>query len=323
MGILATTRPPRPDADGRCAHPAADPDDGDTHGNELYSHSIAASCLRDGISYETWRVDPTPSRVEAAIGEANGRDDVHGVLIFHPLALRAGPGGDGGGGGGTYRCERTGVRHRTADDYFRDLVRPEKDVEGHRRRGMRGGALRAGPRAGGDDDGGGASSDDGRSSDAGPIYPCTALAVLRIVELFRPSDWSGGTMTVVNRSEVLGLPLAAMLSGRGARVLSADDRSVLEFGPGGRVRRTDLSLEECVRGSDVVVSGVPDPDFRVPTEWIREGATVINVASGHGGNFDEGTVGDVPGVTYVPHVGRVTVAALQYNLICLHKNYHS
>ncbi|EJK76130.1 hypothetical protein THAOC_02126 [Thalassiosira oceanica] len=114
-----------------------------------------------------------------------------------------------------------------------------------------------------------------------------------------------------------------MLSGRGARVLSADDRSVLEFGPGGRVRRTDLSLEECVRASDVVVSGVPDPDFRVPTEWIREGSTVINVASGHGGNFDEGTVGDVPGVTYVPHVGRVTVAALQYNLICLHKNYHS
>ena len=82
-----------------------------------------------------------------------------------------------------------------------------------------------------------------------------------------------------------------------------------------------MTLEECVRESTVVVSGVPNPDFRIPTGWIREGATVINVASD--GNFDEGTVDTVPGVTYVPHVGRVTVAALQYNLICLHRNYHS
>ena len=315
VGVLATRAPP-PDPGGH-SHPADDGDD--THGNELYACSIAASCLHDGISYETWRVEPTPAGVEAAIDEANGREDVHGLLIFHPLRIDL-------GGGGTYRCERTGVRHRTTEDYFRDLVRPEKDVEGHRRRGMRGGALRAGPAAGGGE--ADAPPDDGWTSDVGPIYPCTALAVLRIVELFRPAGgggdgWSGETMTVVNRSEVLGLPLAAMLSGRGARVLSVDAESILEFGPRGRVRRTDLTLEGCVRESAVVVSGVPDPDFCIPTDWIREGTTVINVASGHGGNFDEGTVGKVPGVTYVPHVGRVTVAALQYNLICLHKNYHS
>ncbi|KAL3789561.1 hypothetical protein ACHAW5_007912 [Stephanodiscus triporus] len=88
----------------------------------------------------------------------------------------------------------------------------------------------------------------------------------------------------------------------------------------------DTTVERCVRGSSVVVSGVPSDSFRVPTEWISDNAIVINVAttttSGVGSNFDEGTLlGDdgARGVIYVPHVGRVTVAALEYNLMRLHE----
>ncbi len=50
---------------------------------------------------------------------------------------------------------------------------------------------------------------------------------------------------------------------------------------------------------------------------------VINVATES--NFDERTqIDDASrGVTYVPHVGMVTVAALEYNLISLHRKFNS
>ena len=80
-------------------------------------------------------------------------------------------------------------------------------------------------------------------------------------------------MTIINRSEVLGLPLAAMLSRMaGATVYSVDVDSVLRFRPDGRVRRVGASsasaVEWCVGMSTAIVSGVPSASFRIPTEWI-------------------------------------------------------
>lgn len=59
--------------------------------------------------------------------------------------------------------------------------------------------------------------------------------------------------------------------------------------------------------------------FMVPMEWIPNDSTVINIAVES--NFDERTqIDDASrGVTYVPHMGMVTVAALEYNLISLHR----
>ncbi|KAL3823885.1 hypothetical protein ACHAXA_005467 [Cyclostephanos tholiformis] len=94
---------------------------------------------------------------------------------------------------------------------------------------------------------------------------------------------------------------------------------------GGPVQRVSpgVTVEQCVRRSSVIVSGVPSNTFTVPTEWIPNNSTVINVAAES--NFDERTlIEDASrGVTYVPHVGRVTVAALEYNLINLHRKFHS
>jgi len=48
----------------------------------------------------------------------------------------------------------------------------------------------------------------------------------------------------------------------------------------------------------------------------------INVAAET--NFDEDTIcNEERCITYVPHAGRDTVAALEYNLMSLHQNYHS
>jgi hypothetical protein len=89
-------------------------------------------------------------------------------------------------------------------------------------------------------------------------------------------------MMIISRSEVLGLPLAAMLSRMaGATMYSVDVDSVLRFRPNGRVRRVGASsasaVEWCVGMSTAIVSGVPSASLRIPTEWIPENATVFDI----------------------------------------------
>ena len=193
--------------------------------------------------------------------------------------------------------------------------------------------------------------EEGGGVGSSPIHPCTALAVFKILESFRSLGRSSSsktnidddhnerrnrpykneTVTIINRSEVLGLPLAIMLSKCGATVYSIDVDSILRFSSNNgnddvkRISSGSMTVEDCVRTSSVVVSGVPSNSFVVPTEWIMDDAIVINVAAES--NFDEQTLADDAvsrrGVTYVPHVGRVTVAALEYNLMSLHRKCNS
>ncbi len=158
------------------------------------------------------------------------------------------------------------------------------------------------------------------AEESGPIYPCTARGVFKILELFRSSSstrggilplptpavvgavdggWrgqrhEGAPKTIINQSEDLGLPLAAMLLRMAsATVYSVDVDSVLRFRPDSRVRRMGAlsasALEWCVGMSTVIVSGVPSASFRVPTEWIPENAMVFDIAAGRS-NFDKGTL---------------------------------
>jgi hypothetical protein len=172
-----------------------------------------------------------------------------------------------------------------------------------------------------------------------PIYPCTALAVFKILESFRSSSSAGrgvspsptsavvgavdggrrgrrhegATMTMINRLEDLGLPLAAMLSRMaGVTVYSVDVDSVLRFQPDGRVQRVGASsmsaVERCVGMLTVIVSGVPSASFRIPTEWIPENATVFDIATGRS-NFDVGTLlGDDASRRGVTHFSLATFA---------------
>jgi methylenetetrahydrofolate dehydrogenase (NAD+) len=338
VGILATT----------VAHNSCD-DDTDTHGNERYSEQISAICTADGITYEPWRVPPTRDALERSIQHANERLDVHGILVFYPVSSKLTDVQDDGQKyrRGPSKCDATGVYYKSLDDYFRDLVSPEKDVEGYHRK-----ALRVKDSECREDEEECMSScsskvqsdikPDAIEGRYGPIYPCTALAVFRILESFftennsiilsdSDTNWinkkcfifANTTMTIINRSEVLGLPLATMLANNAATIYSVDKDSILKFQPDGKIRRehSSTTVEECVRKSTVIVSGVPSDDFIIPTDWIQDNAIVINVANSS--NFEEETLLiEKPGITYVPHVGRVTVAALESNLICLHKNYH-
>jgi len=79
---------------------------------------------------------------------------------------------------------------------------------------------------------------------------------------------------------------------------------------------TDLGKNQ----SSVVITGVPTKEYRLPTHWIQENTIVINVASYK--NVDENELLQIPGVIYVPLVGKVTVAMLERNLMRLYKQFH-
>ena len=97
----------------------------------------------------------------------------------------------------------------------------------------------------------------------------------------------GHSITVVNRSEVVGRPLAALLANDGACVYSVDVTGVQQFtrGEGIKERRHRVvekegwGLKDCVPLSDVIITGVPGESFKFPTELLRDGAVCINFST--------------------------------------------
>ena len=118
------------------------------------------------------------------------------------------------------------------------------------------------------------------------VLPCTALSVVKILEsagVYNNSLMVGRRMTnqivtIVNRSEIVGRPLAAMLANDGADVYSVDIDSIFLFRNGRLHKCEGETAESCVRKSSVVVSGVPVKAYKMPTEWIQPNTTFINVA---------------------------------------------
>lgn len=192
------------------------------------------------------------------------------------------------------------------------------------------------------------------------ILPCTPLGIVKCLEAMQVYDRSlpygdrlrGKTITVINRSEVVGRPLAALLANDGARVFSVDLGSTQEFSKRQQIvdedgnegndddrqassavrsaRRQNASsrlrphhivrplppsttLDSCLSQSDVVISGVPSPSFKVPTTSLRLGATCVNFSSEK--NFEK-DVRTKAGM-YLPSVGKMTCTMLQRNLLRL------
>jgi len=138
----------------------------------------------------------------------------------------------------------------------------------------------------------------------------------------------GRVVTVINRSEVVGQPLAALLSNDGARVFSVDIDSIQEYTkrprresgaevgryhPHHLVHPCHMSLEECLAISDVVVSAVPNPHYKIKTEWLKDGCVCLNIAADK--NFEK-TVREKASI-YIPAVGKLTIMMLLRNLLRL------
>jgi len=110
------------------------------------------------------------------------------------------------------------------------------------------------------------------------------------------------------------------LNYKGADVYSIDISSIYLMRKGKLLETTETAESAC-RQADVIVTGVPTKSYQLPTAWVRPGATVINVSTFK--NVDEAALLEVPGVTYVPLVGKVTVAMLERNILRLYENFHT
>lgn len=155
------------------------------------------------------------------------------------------------------------------------------------------------------------------------LLPCTPLAVLKILteigayslDVKRPIQ--GKTVTIFNRSEVIGRPLAVMMSNDGADVYSFDINGVLKF-VDAEPHETSISRNDALKQSDIVITGVPGYSFdKIQGSEIRQGAICLNFSSTSNFADDINTCTDM----YIPKIGPMTVAMCMRNLIRLYTNF--
>jgi hypothetical protein len=159
------------------------------------------------------------------------------------------------------------------------------------------------------------------------ILPCTPLACIKIIEaegayvmsLPVGARLKGKTVTVVNRSEVVGRPLAALLANDGATVYSIDLDSTFLVSQGGRCKKVEVTTEDAVKMSQIVVLGVPTKAYQLNPACIQPNTLILNVSSFK--NVDPAALESIPGVKFCAAVGKVTVAMLERNLMRLYENF--
>lgn len=263
--------------------------------SKTYASWTGKTCESLGFEYELQEVDKY--ELEASIISANKDDNVHGIMVYFPVF------GD------------------KQDQYLQQLISPEKDVEGlnfmyyhnlyHNVRFL-----------------------DSPTNEQKSILPCTPLAMVKILEylgvynkhLHYGNRLYGKKVLVVNRSEIVGRPLAALLANDGATVFSLDINNIQKFTRGDdllmqRHKVTDLdseeySLEHVAPQCDVIITGVPSDKYKFPTELVSNGTVVINFLSCK--NFED-AIKQKAGL-YVPSIGKVTISMLLRNLLRLINN---
>ncbi|ABG33672.1 bifunctional methylenetetrahydrofolate dehydrogenase/methenyltetrahydrofolate cyclohydrolase [Roseobacter denitrificans] len=93
------------------------------------------------------------------------------------------------------------------------------------------------------------------------MVPCTPLGCLMMLREHHGS-LSGMNAVVIGRSNIVGKPMAQLLLNDSCTVTIAHSRT--------------KDLPDVVRGADIVVAAVGRPEM-VPGDWIKPGATVIDV----------------------------------------------
>ena len=169
-----------------------------------------------------------------------------------------------------------------------DRIAPEKDVDGFHIANV--GLLGTGQKS---------------------MVPCTPLGCLLMLRDYHGS-LTGKNAVIIGRSNIVGKPMAQLLLNDSCTVTIAHSRT------------TDLP--DVVRRADIVVAAVGRPEM-VPGDWIKPGATVIDVGINRI-NLDDGKtklVGDVAyascaavagAITPVPGgVGPMTIACLLANTL--------
>ena len=170
-------------------------------------------------------------------------------------------------------------------------INPEKDVDGFH--AMNSGRLLNG--------------------ESGAMVPCTPQGCVILAKQHLGDDLSGKHAVVIGRSNIVGKPVALLLLQENCTVTIAHSRT--------------KSLAQVCQQADILVAAVGRPEF-VKAEWVKQGATVIDVGINRIENAETGKaklVGDVDfnavskvcgAITPVPGgVGPMTIACLLKNTL--------
>lgn len=259
----------------------------------MYANWTSKTCRELGFNYELITLDKND--LETLVIHANKNPEVHGIMIYFPVF------GD------------------LQDQYLQQLISAEKDVEGlnhvyyknlyHNIRYL-----------------------DPPNNFKKSILPCTPLAIVKILEylgiynkiLHYGNRLYGKTIMVVNRSEIVGRPLAALLANDGATVYSVDINNIQQFTRGDDllehkhkvIDMANTSVDELTPNCDVIITGVPSPNYKFNSDLVKFGTTVINFSTEK--NFHD-DIKQKAGL-YVPSIGKVTIAMLLRNLLRLIHN---
>lgn len=255
-----------------------------------YAEYTQRGCDDVGIRFSLRTV--TRDDAERTVRAVSDDSDVHGILVYYPIA------------------------DPEADGWLRELVDPRKDIEGLHSFWAR--CLYENRRF----------VDHARTKQA--ILPSTPLAILKLLEHAgvsqptRPLALGGVRACVFNRSKVVGHPLAAMMANDGAEVVSFDVDGPRLFVPSDgtgphHTRDSTLTRQEALAQADVVVTGVPSRSFPlVRASELKEGAVCLNFSTVR--NFDE----DVKerASVFIPRVGPMTVTMALRNTVRLYRQTH-
>lgn len=153
----------------------------------------------------------------------------------------------------------------------------------------------------------------GRLATGAPaMVPCTPLGCLMMLQ-DRLGDLSGLEAVIVGRSNIVGKPMAALLTGANCTVTVAHSRT--------------RDLPEVCRRADILVAAVGRAEM-IRGDWVKPGAAVIDVGINRVPGKEEGKtrlVGDVAfeeaaavagAITPMPGgVGPMTIAVLLRNTV--------
>lgn len=257
---------------------------GDYPPSKTYATYTKDACEDLGVVYELREVDRLS--LEKAIRNANGDPEVHGIMVYYPIF------GDG------------------QDNYIKETVDYRKDIEGLHSFWIN--KLYRNDRL-----------DEQARQPAKAVVPCTSLAILKLLEANGAYGSSGSrpaanrTVTIFNRSEVVGRPLAVMMSNDGAQVYSFDESGPLLYRQG-QAEESDFDRWQALQASNIVITGVPSRDFpKIQAMELNPSTVCMNFATIK--NFSAEVEEQVE--TFIPRVGPVTIAMCMRNTLRLYNAY--
>ncbi|ORX40939.1 hypothetical protein BD324DRAFT_647842 [Kockovaella imperatae] len=280
----------------------------DDSGCKTYASALSKSSCKLGFDFEIRNVDVSSEaeanrlvKVKEAIEEVNGDKSVNGLFLFLPL----------------FTAEE--------DKQLRDAIAPRLDIEGISSASLAVSGTRPCTLA---------------LDGSDVTYPCTPLAVAHILKALGAfesapvgSRLQGKVVTVINRSETVGKPLACLLANEGAQVYSIDINGTHMLVPKIKLpaltpanstepivdaqkgdpqidvspfftthSAPSLPMDTCLLLSDIVISAVPSSTFKIPTTSLQFGSTCINLSEHN--NFSDNV--KTRAKWFVPRVGSIT-----------------